>query len=79
MALNKPQLKLDVKQLFQQLQQVADNETALNQLSSGLADLIDAYVRSATVTVAAGIPVSTTGTAAAQTGATTSTGNATIS
>ena len=35
-------------------------------------------VKKATITVAAGIPVSTTGSAAAQTGATTATGSATI-
>lgn len=79
MALNKPQLQINIKSLLQQLQQVSDNDQALNQLSSGLSDLIDSYVKSATVTVAAGIPVSTSGTAAAQTGATTSTGTGTIS
>lgn len=44
-----------------------------------LASLIDAFVRSGEVTVAAGISVSTAGTATAQTGATNSTGTGTIS
>lgn len=44
-----------------------------------IANCVVAHIQSnAQVTVAAGIPVSTTGTAAAQTGATTSTGTGTI-
>ena len=44
-----------------------------------MVDAIDEYIKGATVTVAAGIPVSTAGSAAAQTGATTSVGTGTIS
>ena len=44
-----------------------------------LADLIDTFVKSGTVTVATGIPVATAGSATAQTGATTAPGTGTIS
>ncbi|MDO4783415.1 MAG: hypothetical protein Q4A09_09405 [Capnocytophaga felis] len=44
-----------------------------------LTHLIDAFVRSGTVTVATGISVTTAGTATTQTGTTTSTGTGTIS
>lgn len=54
------------------------NEDVPAKIAEILADEIDTYIKSATVTVAAGIPVSTAGTAAAQTGATTALGTATI-
>lgn len=44
-----------------------------------LAEIIDSYIKTAAVSVNAGIPVSTTGSATAQTGFTTSPGNGTIS
>lgn len=46
--------------------QISDTDFA-----SSLADLIDSYIKSATITIAAGVPVSTTGGPAAQTGVTT--------
>ncbi len=55
------------------------NEDVPAHIAAILADEIDAYIKSATVTVAVGIPVSTAGTAAAQTGATIGPGTATIS
>ncbi|MBO4574794.1 MAG: hypothetical protein J5708_05680 [Bacteroidales bacterium] len=44
-----------------------------------MVDAIDEYIKGASITVAAGIPVSTAGSAAAQTGATTAPGTGTIS
>lgn len=54
--------------------EISDDEAA-----GRLADMIDTYIKSATITVPAGIPVSTTGGPAAQTGATTSPQTAQIS
>jgi len=67
MALNKTALKNTIQTLLGDMrtrEAVSDSEFATR-----LADAIDAFVR--TGEVAAGIPVSTTGTAAAQTGQTT--------
>lgn len=47
-------------------------------LSSAIADEIDTWIKTATITVKPGIPVSTAGSPTAQTGATTGTGTATI-
>lgn len=47
-------------------------------LSSAIADEIDAWIKTATITVNAGIPVATAGSPTAQTGATTGPGTATI-
>ena len=52
--------------------------SSTEEYAERLASLIDAFVRSGEVTVAAGITVSTAGTAAAQSGATTSVGKGTI-
>lgn len=76
MPLNKAALKSGIQSLAQN---IAETEGSYEDFADGLADLIDVYVKSGTVTVAAGIPVSTAGTAAAQTGATTATGTGTIS
>lgn len=61
-----------------QREMLAKGTDATEYYAGKLADLIEAFIKSATVTVAAGIPVSTTGTAAAQTGSTTATGTGTI-
>lgn len=50
-----------------------------NDLAEAIGNEMEAWIKTATITVAAGIPVSTTGSPTAQTGATTSTGTATIS
>lgn len=50
----------------------------MEEYADRLASLIDAFVKSGEVTVAAGISVSTAGTATAQTGATTSEGKGKI-
>jgi hypothetical protein len=48
-------------------------------LCQDLATAFDTYIKSATITVATGIPVATAGTAVAQTGATTAPGTGTLS
>lgn len=54
-------------------------EVSDDEFAGKLAETIDKYIRTATVTVAAGIAVSTTGSPAAQTGVTTAPGTGTIS
>lgn len=48
------------------------------ELSSAIADEIDTWIKTATITVNPGIPVATAGSPVAQTGATTGPGTATI-
>lgn len=55
-----------------------DNEK-IKAFADNLAGVIANAIKSATVTVSAGIPVSTAGSATAQTGATTATGTGTLS
>ena len=76
MGLNKEQLKQGIITLQQDMLTKTDSST--EEYAERLASLIDAFVRSGEVKVAAGITVSTTGTAAAQSGTTTSVGNGTI-
>lgn len=77
MALAKPALKASIKQLLQDM--MTREGASFDEFATHLSDAVDTYVKTGTVTVAAGIPVSTTGTAAAQTGATTAPGTGTIS
>lgn len=77
MALNKQALKQGIIALQQDMQRKTD--ASMEEYAERLASLIDTFVRSGEVTVQPGISVSTAGTAAAQTGATTSTGAGTIS
>lgn len=79
MALIKADLAKGIKDLTDELSKIEDKEEASTKLSEGLADLIDKYIKSATVTVDPGITVSTAGTAVSQTGATTSTGTGSLS
>ena len=76
MGLNKEQLKQGIIALQQDM--LTQTNSSTEEYAERLASLIDAFVRSGEVTVAAGITVSTAGTAAAQSGATTSVGNGTI-
>ncbi len=76
MALNKTALESGILEL---MQQIIAEKGSYEDFANGLADLIDTFVKTGTVTVAAGIPVSTTGSATAQTGTTTATGTGTIS
>lgn len=76
MALNKAGLKQSLKDLLTQME--TKNEDSKDFFAGKLADVIDVYVKSATIIIAAGVPVATTGTAVAQTGATTAPATATI-
>lgn len=83
MALDKQVLADQFKSIFDKVSPEANDETdpdiLRQKVANELADAIYVFVKSATVTVASGIAVSTTGTATAQTGQTTNTGNGTIS
>lgn len=57
----------------------AEQKAAVKKLWEDIGDAIVNHIKGATITVAAGIPVSTAGSPTAQTGATISTGTATIS
>lgn len=77
MALNKAALQAGILQLMTDMRK--KTEVADAEYAERLSTLIDDYVKTGMVTVALGIPVSTTGSATAQTGATTATGTGTIS
>lgn len=83
MALDKAILAQQLKTIFDGVSPEAGGETdpdALRQkMANEMADAFDAFIKTAKVTVATGIKVSTTGTAAAQTGTTTAAGEGTIS
>lgn len=80
MPLNKDLLQSQIKQAFKDQQtKTQDPDAALEDLAQKIAAALDAFVKSGTVTVPSGIPVSTAGTAAAQTGATTAPATGTIS
>lgn len=76
MPLNKPALQSAIKTLLTDM--MTREESSIDEFAQRLATAIDTFVKSGSVTVAAGIGVSTAGTAAAQTGATTTTGTGTI-
>ena len=77
MALNKQALQQGIITLQQDM--LTKTDASMEEYAERLASLIDAFVRSGEVKVASGITVSTAGTAAAQSGTTTSTGAGTIS
>ena len=64
MALNKGTLKADIKSLLTSNAESEDKTQSLEYFSSGLADIIDGYVKSQTITVSG---VVTVGSAATQT------------
>ena len=76
MALNKQALKQGIIDLHQDM--LTKTNDSIEEYAERLASLIDTFVKGGEVTVQAGIQVSTAGTAAAQTGATTSAGKGTI-
>ena len=76
MPLNKQALQQGIIALQQDMQR--KTEPSIQEYAERLASLIDTFVRSGEVTVDPGISVSTAGTAAAQTGTTTSVGKGTI-
>ena len=79
MALNTTALKSDIKNLLQAMTAETDSAAGFDKFANELGAAIEKFVKSGTVTVEAGIPVSTTGSAAAQTGSTTGPGKGTIS
>lgn len=82
MALDKESLKTSLVNLFTSQYAgtlSASQEAEVDNLSQGIADAIDVFVKTGTVTIASGIPVATGGTATSQTGSTTSTGTGSIS
>ena len=74
--LNKQALKQGIIALQQDMQRKTD--ASMEEYAERLASLIHDFVRSGEVMVQPGISVSTAGTAAAQTGTTTSVGKGTI-
>lgn len=76
MALNKEQLKQGIIRLQQYM--LTKTDASMEEYAERLASLIHDFVKSGEVTIASGISVTTAGTAASQTGATTSVGKGTI-
>lgn len=77
-------LKTKIKEaLDQPIDEKSDSEAVKNRfaenISNAIADGVDAWIKTATVTVAQGIPVATAGSPTSQTGATTAPGTGTIS
>lgn len=77
MALVKATLQASLLADFKAISLGSDDAAA--KVAEAIANGVDAYMKTATITVAPGILVSTAGSAVAQTGATTSTGTGTIS
>ena len=77
MALVKATLKAQILALTADMRTKENN--ADDYFATELSTIIDDYVKSATITVPAGIAVATAGTAVSQTGATTAPATATIS
>ena len=77
MAVAKTSIEAEINQMMADLLQ-DQPETIPSDFANKLADIIRNAILSATITVPSGIPVATTGTAAAQTGTTTSPAIATI-
>lgn len=77
MALVKSTLKTSILSLLTAMRE--KTEISDDEFAEKLATAIDTYIKSATVTVAAGIAVSTSGSPTSQTGATTAPGTGTIS
>ena len=77
MALQKEPLRHGIAALMKDM--MDRTEPSYDEFADRLRTLIDAFVKTGQVTVSAGITVATTGSPSAQTGATTSTGNGTIS
>ena len=76
MPLVKSKLKMNIMSLLTEMRQ--RTEISDDEFAERLAGIIDEYIKSATITVPAGIPVSTTGSPTALTVATTATTTAKI-
>lgn len=68
-------MALDKEALKNELKAIKTSDDIIGKM----VDAFDKYIKGATITVASGIPVKTTGNSSSQTGQTTSTGTATIS
>ena len=83
MALNKATLAQQLKAIFEGVSPEAGGETDPGKLrlkvANEMADAIETFIKSGTVTVASGITLASTGTATTHTGSTTGTGTGTIS
>lgn len=77
MALVKSTLKASILSLLSSMRE--KTEISDEEFADKLATAIDSYIKSATVTVAAGIAVATSGSPTSQTGVTTAPGTGTIS
>lgn len=78
MAMSKTALGKAIADLIIDANAPADMKTKITSQWTDIAGAIIDEIKKATITVAAGIPVATTGSATAQAGSTTSTGTATI-
>lgn len=78
MAMSKTALGKAIADLIIDSNAPAEMKTKITSQWTDIAGVIIDEIKKATITVAAGIPVSTTGFPTAQTGSTTSTGTATI-
>lgn len=80
MALNKGALKLAYKQLMIDMREIEDNpDASMDEFATRFANMMDDYVKGATVTVQPGQTVTTTGSATAQSGVTTTNGTGSLS
>jgi len=79
MPLVKATLKSSILATLNSLKTEEDQTAAIDKLADDLANHIDTYIKTATITVSAGIPVATAGSPSAQTGATTAPSIASIS
>lgn len=77
MALVKTTLKADILAILTGMR--TETEISDDEFADKLAMAIDKYIKTATVTVSAGIAVATSGSPTSQTGATTAPGTGTIS
>ena len=68
-------MALDKEALKNELRAIKTSDDIIGKM----VDAFDKYIKGATITVASGIPVKTTGNSSSQTGQTTSTGTAIIS
>jgi alanyl-tRNA synthetase len=76
MALSETALKSKLEALFNRMKQA---ETSEAEYAQELAKIVNDHIKTAVVTVKAGIPVSTAGTETAQAGATTGPGTGSLS
>lgn len=50
MALNKSKLKSDIKALLNSQKRMTDQKSSIEALATGLSNIIDSYIKSATIT-----------------------------